>query len=416
MNSVYFISNGNLIKPDQTLENSMTQMEKENQKIKVLVNMIEDKSNDKKQVIIKSKDIICPKCREPCRITLEDCTIKLFGCINNHITSGIGLLKFPKTQKINISKIICDKCKINNKGDSTDHKFYKCLTCKKNLCILCKVTHQSDHNIIRDDLINNVCPEHNEQLIKFCVNCNLNTCFSCDEQHRKHKTINLVDLKPNMDKIKDKLIQLKNEIETFKNEIEVAMMKLNILKVALDNFYEINNDILNKYEMKERNYQILENIKLIDNNEIFNRLKEINKVINFKDKICNIIDLYDKIIKITSQVQVVCLGGSGVSKTALIDRYIHNRFEENIQVTRTPSYSGKTEWFEEKNQSIQFKIWDTSGHEQNRYFAKFLYKDSLVYILVYDVSYKNSFDLIRNYWIKQIKEGARKDVSKKKII
>ena len=184
----------------------------------------------------------------------------------------------------------------------------------------------------------------------------------------------------------------------------------------MDNFYEINNDILIKYEMKKRNYQILENIKLIDNNEIFNRLKEINKVINFKDKICNIIDLSDKIIKITSKVQVVCLGGTGVGKTALIDRYIHNRFEENIQVTSTPSYSAKTEWFEEENQSIQFKIWDTSGHEKNRYFAKFLYKDSLVYILVYDVSNKNSFDLIRNYWIKQIKEYARKDVSKQKII
>ena len=38
--------------------------------------------------------------------------------------------------------------------------------------------------------------------------------------------------------------------------------------------YEINNDILNNYEMKNRNYQILENIKLISNNEIFKRLKK----------------------------------------------------------------------------------------------------------------------------------------------
>jgi small GTP-binding protein len=350
---------------------------------------------------------------------LEDCKIKLFGCINNHITSGIGLLKFPKTQKINISKIICDKCKINNKGDSTDHKFYKCLTCKKNLCILCKVTHQSDHNIIRDDLINNVCPEHNEQLIKFCVNCNLNTCFSCDEQHRKHKTINLVDLKPNMDKIKDKLIQLKNEIETFKNEIEVAMMKLNILKVALDNFYEINNDILNKYEMKERNYQILENIKLIDNNEIFNRLKEINKVIDykdkkFKDKIYNIIDLLDKIINITP-VKVVFLGEPGAGKTSIIARYIYNTYDEFMSATGT-NFSVKTEWFKEENQIIKFEIWDTAGQEIYRALNKICYKDTPVCILVYDMTNKNSFDEIRNYWIKEIKEFFPKDISKKKII
>lgn len=128
LNSVYFISNGSQIKLDQTLENAMTEFEKQNQKIKVLVNMIEDKSNDKKEVIIKSKDIICPGCSEPCRITLENCKIKLFGCVNNHITEDIRLLNFPGTQKVNISKIICDKCKVNNKGESTDYKFYKCLT------------------------------------------------------------------------------------------------------------------------------------------------------------------------------------------------------------------------------------------------------------------------------------------------
>ena len=41
------------------------------------------------------------------------------------------------------------------------------LNLQKNLCILCKVTHQSDHNVMRDDLINNFCPEHKEQLISF---------------------------------------------------------------------------------------------------------------------------------------------------------------------------------------------------------------------------------------------------------
>ena len=421
MNSVYFISNGSQIKPDQIIENVMTDMEKRNQKIKVLVNMIEDKSNDKKQVIIQSKDIICPECGEPCRITLENCKIKLFGCVNNHITKDIRLLNFPKTQKTDISKIICDKCKVNNKGDSTNHKFYKCLTCKKNLCILCKVTHQSDHNVMSDDLINNICPKHNEQLIKYCVDCNINTCFSCDEQHRNHKTINLVDLKPNMDEIKNKLQQLKKEIETFKKEIDVAMMKLNKLKEALDNFYEINNDILSKYETKKRNYQILENIKLIGENEIFGRLKEINKVIDFKDKmfkdkICNIIDLYDKIINLTSIVKVVFLGESNAGKTAFMARYINNIFKDKIMSTTSASYEKKTEWFEEEDHSIHFDVWDTPGQKKYRALTKIFYKDAQVCILVYDVTNKDSFDEIRNYWIKQIKEGARKDVSKKKII
>ena len=396
--SQYFISNGNQINPDQILENIMTDMEKQNQKLKVLVNMIEGKDNDKEQVIIKSKDIICPKCREPCRITLEDCKIKLFGCVNNHINNSIGLLKFPETQKVDISKIICDKCKVNNKGESTNYDFYKCFTCEKNLCVLCKITHPSDHNVMKDDLINNICPKHNEQLIKFCVQCNLNTCFSCEEKHRKHKTINLVDLKPNIDEKKNKLLQLKKEIETFKNEIKSAMTKLNKLEEALDIFYEINNDILSKYEMKKRNYQILENIKLIDNNEIFNRLKEINKVTDFKEKIKNIFDLYFKIIvNLTSTVKVVCLGESSVGKTALISRYTKNKFEDKFMRTNNPYLISKTEWFEEENQSIKFDIWDIPGQKIYRPIANIFCKDTPVYILFYDITDKNSFEEIRNY-------------------
>jgi len=37
LDSVFFISNGNQIKPEQTVESIMTDMEKQNQKMKVLV-------------------------------------------------------------------------------------------------------------------------------------------------------------------------------------------------------------------------------------------------------------------------------------------------------------------------------------------------------------------------------------------
>ena len=167
--------------------------------------------------------------------------------------------------------------------------------------------------------------------------------------------------------------------------------------------------------MKNRNYQILENIKLIENNEIFNRLKEINKVIDFKDKICSIIDLYDNIIELPSTLKAVFLGESGVGKTSFIERYISKTFVDDIESTNGASYYGwKSEFFEEENQLIKFEIWDAGGKKNLRYLAPLLYKDSPVCILVYDITNKNSFDEIRNYWIKEIKEYARKDCSKKR--
>ena len=77
-----------------------------------------------------------------------------------------------------------------------------------------------------------------------------------------------------MDEIKNQLLELKKEIELIVDQIQITIMKLNEFKEAMNIFYEINNDILNNYEMKNRNYQILENIKLITNNEIFTRLKK----------------------------------------------------------------------------------------------------------------------------------------------
>jgi small GTP-binding protein len=204
------------------------------------------------------------------------------------------------------------------------------------------------------------------------------------------------------------------------------MKKLDKLKEALDIFYEINNDIFNKLEMKNRNYQSLENIKLINNNEIYNRLKEINEMIDFKDNISSIIDLYDKIINniapkepevinnLTSTVKVVLLGESGTGKTAILSRYINNTFEDNIMTTTGGYYNTKDEWFEEENQTIKFEIWDISGRDKNRALAKVFFRDANVCILVYDISMKESFDEIRNYWAKQVKEFGPKDVSKKK--
>ena len=66
------------------------------------------------------------------------------------------------------------------------------------------------------------------------------------------------------------ILELKKEIEILMDEIQLKIMKLNDFKEAMNIFYEINNDILMKY----RNYQILENLKLIINNEIFTRLKK----------------------------------------------------------------------------------------------------------------------------------------------
>ena len=184
--SVYFLANSRQINPIESVKTYMNSVNEKDKKIQVLVNIIEDDNKDKENVIIKSNDIICPKCKEPCRIEFEDYKIILFDCINGHETKDISIKDFADTQKVNLSKIMCDKCKIKNKGNCPKNDFYKCLTCNQNLCLVCRPNHNSDHNVIRYIQKNYICQKHYEPLIKYCKQCKTNICFSCVE-HKNHK-------------------------------------------------------------------------------------------------------------------------------------------------------------------------------------------------------------------------------------
>ena len=74
---------------------------------KIIIYVIEEEKENNNDIIIKSKDIICKECKEPCRIEIEDYKIKLYECPNNHMNDNIKLIDFDNTQNINISKIKC---------------------------------------------------------------------------------------------------------------------------------------------------------------------------------------------------------------------------------------------------------------------------------------------------------------------
>ena len=77
--SVYFLVNGGIIKLERTIESYMNDINKKEGKMNVLVNMI---YQEKENVIQESKEIICPECKEPCLIKIEDYHIKLCECKN----------------------------------------------------------------------------------------------------------------------------------------------------------------------------------------------------------------------------------------------------------------------------------------------------------------------------------------------
>ena len=111
------------------------------------------------------------------------------------------------------------------------------------------------------------------------------------------------------------------------------------------------------------------------------------------------------------QVKVVLLGEMGVGKTSIISRFINNSFEEEVISTKGANFSSKTIIFKEcENKSVQFDLWDTAGQEQYRSLTMIFYKDAKIVLLVYDITRKETFEEIKKYWYKQIKENSTPDI------
>ena len=117
------------------------EMAKQKNQLNILVTEINSEDKEQLKDIRKSTEIICPTCSEITRINIKDYKISLFECKNGHKLEDILLKEFENTQNIDLAKIICEECKQYNKSKTHENKFFKCMNCKKNICPLCKSTH-----------------------------------------------------------------------------------------------------------------------------------------------------------------------------------------------------------------------------------------------------------------------------------
>ena len=297
-NSVIFLYSGNKIDEELKLSEIIGKEKK------ILVIDLKDYINNNKS-IIQSKYIICPKCGENIRIKIHNYQIYLYECKNGHRINNILLNEFEKTQYIDISKIICGKCKEKNKSNTYNNDFYKCITCGINICPLCKYTHDKSHNIINYDLKNYICQKHNELFINFCKKCKKNICLKCKNDHKEHNIISYEDMIPNEIEIKDFTNKLRKSIDILKQNIEEIKNILNKVIENIQIYNKIYNKIINNYDKKFRNYEILQNIKEINYN-ILDEINKINNDSNTSNKINNIIEIYNKMMnKDISEINII---------------------------------------------------------------------------------------------------------------
>ena len=103
--------------------------------------------------------------------------------------------------------------------------------------------------------------------------------------------------------------------------------------------------------------------------------------------------------------KIVLLGEAGVGKTSIITRYISGSFSQVVMTSTGSSFVAKKIELDDKKK-IKLQIWDTAGQERYRSIAKIFYQSAAVAVLVYDVTLKKSFEQLKEYWVKEIKDNA----------
>ena len=111
--------------------------------------------------------------------------------------------------------------------------------------------------------------------------------------------------------------------------------------------------------------------------------------------------------------KVVLVGESGVGKTCISQRFIEDKYEDNVVPTASASCTSKIlEFVKYGGKTIKFDVWDTVGHEQYRSVGKIFYRGATAAILVYEITNQKSFKELKEFWYKQIRDYAPQDINK----
>ena len=366
IDELYFIYGGQAIDLNLKFKETANEEDKKSGRMKINAEL-NDLDNIKEKETIISDTIICPTCKEHCLFKINDSKITLFGCQNKHENKNIIIDQFYETQAIDESKIICDDCKINNKQETFEKKFYYCLVCSKNFCPICKSKHDKSHTIIDYTQRYFICNKHNDIYDSYCDKCKCNLCFQCTKDHEQHKDmiISYKDIVPDSKAIEEDMKKFRTQIDSFFGEINKMIDILNNIKNKFEKYYEIQKKIFDNFDLKKRNYQILNNM---------NNITQSNKsIISDINKVLNEVPISNKFIKLIEMYETI----NDFKKFSL--KYKINKNDEKVKL------------FGEKfvaNNKNNFKI---------------IYQDNIFDLMEYfDLKNKNNDDDILEIYLKQI--------------
>ena len=247
---------------------------------------------------VKSQYVICPECKENCLININSYKISLSNCRNEHIVNNLSINEFIYTQYIDESLTLCDECK-TCKAIAYNNNFFIC-SCGLVLCPTCQMDHRKIKHIIYNyEKKNYWCIEHNEKFTSYCLDCKYDLCLKCEMRHNlKHKIIEFKDILPNkhfLGKVKATQSKLREYIDQMQEEINKIVRTLHSFLDSLNAYYQINEEIVNNYDLRLRNYFSIKNISNYNTQRLLDDMNCALKENDLEKKINLILDINSKI-------------------------------------------------------------------------------------------------------------------------
>ena len=290
INDLNFLYSGEKLKSDET--KTLVELNDKDNSINISVyekKEVKENSNDEikpENVSLKVSDhIICPRCKFMSEIVINNFKIYITNCNNNHSMPGLFMNDFITTQYLDESRIMCFQCRktqkeLLNSKESQPNILLMC-SCGMSICQSCYQVHKEkslennpnkQHNTIPYQDKDYYCFEHNIIYTAYCQKCKKNICEKCLEKHNNHLIDNyqkIIPKDPYVQNIKKMKEELANKVKKFNDELNELINLLNNIssniQKDLKTFLEISNKVINDFNLEKKNYQSIQNLKVINN-------------------------------------------------------------------------------------------------------------------------------------------------------